>query len=334
MNAKYLSSSLALLLVLSCPAAFAQQALAAALPLPSSINGTVTDTEQDAIPGATVSIDGDTDPAHTVTTNDTGFFEINNLPAGTYHITVKCSGFADWHTLEAIQLKTGQDKDLADIQLVPATVMTTVTALYTPVQIATQQVHLEEQQRVLGVIPNFYVVYDAEPQPLTTKLKFQLALHATTDPVDIIGDATYAAIEQAADYTAFPQGWKGYGQRFGAAYADDVVDTFLGGAVLPSLLHQDPRYFYQGTGSTGSRLLHALSAPFICKGDNGHKQFNFSSVGGDIGAAAISTTYYPATNNNASLIFANAGVSSLARMLNATIQEFVLGKLTTRGKKN
>lgn len=66
--------------------------------------------------------------------------------------------------------------------------------------------------------------------------------------------------EQAGDHANYPQGWKGFGERYGAAYANGLTDIAIGGVVLPSILHQDPRYFYQGTGTTKSRILHAISA--------------------------------------------------------------------------
>jgi hypothetical protein len=75
----------------------------------------------------------------------------------------------------------------------------------------------------------------------------------------------------------------------------------IGGAILPSLLHQDPRYFYQGTGTKKSRALHALSNSFVCKGDNGRRQPNYSSIGGDLASAAISNAYYPASNRGVGL---------------------------------
>jgi len=79
----------------------------------------------------------------------------------------------------------------------------------------------------------------------------------------------------------------------------------IGGAILPSLLHQDPRYFYQGTGTTKSRVLHAVSFPFICRGDNGRLQPNYSTIGGDLGSAAIANAYYPASNRGLGLFFGN-----------------------------
>ncbi len=120
----------------------------------------------------------------------------------------------------------------------------------------------QEQQRVLGFIPNFYVNYDAaNAVPLTTKLKFKLAMRVARDPISILGVAFMSGIDQASNRPDYVQGAKGYGQRFGANAAGAFSDILLGGAVLPSLLHQDPRYFYQGTGTTASRLKHAVSHP-------------------------------------------------------------------------
>jgi hypothetical protein len=139
-----------------------------------------------------------------------------------------------------------------------------------------------------------------------------------------------AAIHQAADIPDYRQGWKGYGERFGSAAADGISDIMIGGAILPSLLHQDPRYFFQGTGSNKSRVFHALSSPFVCRGDNGRLQPNYSSVGGDLGSAAISNIYYPASNRGAGLVLSNFAISTGERMLSSVIQEFVLPRFTSR----
>src|SRR6202035_5135906 len=192
---------------------------------------------------------------------------------------------------------------------------------------------IEEKQRILGFVPNFYVVYDAKnAAPLTTKLKFQMAYKVSIDPVNIFGAAFLGAMNQAGNTPDFQQGWKGYGQRFGAAYADGVTDIMIGGAILPSLLHQDPRYFYQGTGTTASRLRHALASPFICRGDNGRLQPNYSSVGGDLISSAISNAYYPASNRGAAFTFEGFAVSTGSRELSTVLQEFLLRHLTPSAK--
>ena len=168
--------------------------------------------------------------------------------------------------------------------------------------------------------------------PLTAKLKFRLALKVSTDVVTIVGTGVLAAINQAGDTPNYPQGFKGYGQRVGAVAADGLSDIMIGGAILPSLLHQDPRYFYQGTGTNRSRVFHALSSPFICKGDNGRLQPNYSSVGGDLASAALSNAYYPASNRGAGQTFQNFFIGTGERMLGSVLQEFVLPKLTRRAK--
>lgn len=72
-------------------------------------------------------------------------------------------------------------------------------------------------------------------------------MRVVVDPVTIAGVGILAGIHQAGDTPNYVQGAKGYGQRFGALTADGVSDIFIGGAVLPSLLHQDPRYFHGHT---------------------------------------------------------------------------------------
>jgi hypothetical protein len=199
-----------------------------------------------------------------------------------------------------------------------------------PDEIATEQLHLEEKQRVFGVIPNFYVVYDPDPAPLTTKMKFHLAMKTSTDIVAVLGVGTLAGLNQAGDTPNYRQGWQGYGERFGAAAADGFSDIMIGGAILPSLLHQDPRYHYKGTGTDQSRMLHAITSPFICSGDNGKRQPNYSSIGGDLSSSALSNLYYPPSNRGTGLIFQNFFLTTGERVLSSVVQEFVLGKLTAR----
>lgn len=326
-------SFLPLFLGLSSILAAGQQ-ISAPEPQASSVSGVVTDLDGGAIPSATIVIDGSTPGEHyTGTSDQTGAFLIEGLhPAVPYHVKVSANGFAPW-TSPAETLQPGQELELKGIQLRISAVETTVTAI-SPEQMATIQVHEEEKQRILGVIPNFYVAYSNNSQPLTAKLKFQLALRASTDVVSIAGAAVLAGIDQAADTPDYQQGVKGYGQRFGASYADGFSDILIGGAILPAILHQDPRYFYQGTGTKKSRLLHALSAPFICKGDNGNWQFNYSSIGGDLASSALSNLYYPDSNRGPGLIFGNAAIITGGRIANALAQEFVLRKLTSHPKNS
>jgi hypothetical protein len=308
------------------------QQIEAPQPQRASIHGTVTDVDNAAIPGAAVTVDGPAASEHrTLNTDETGSFELKDLdPSVAYKIAVSAKGFANW-TSDGIVLSPGQALGMTDIKLKISVVETTVVAL-TVEQLATQQVKAEEKQRVLGIIPNYFVVYDKDAVPLTKKLKYELAFRAATDPVSIGGDVVLAAINQAADTPSYQQGAEGFGQRFGAAYADSFSNVMIGGAVLPSLLHQDPRYFYQGTGSGKSRALHAMSYAIICKGDNGRSQFNYSGVGGNLIAASLENLYYPPNNRGPGLVFSSTAINAGGRLANALVQEFILRKYTSNSK--
>jgi hypothetical protein len=140
-----------------------------------------------------------------------------------------------------------------------------------------------------------------------------------------------ASSRQASDSPNFGQGWGAYGERLGAISADGFSDIMIGGAILPSLLHQDPRYFYQGSGTTGSRIRHAVLSPFIARNDNGRWGPNYSSLGGDLAASALGNLYYPQSNRGAGLVFGNFALGTAERIGACLAQEFLIGKFTKRG---
>jgi hypothetical protein len=335
---KYLISTL---IVIFAATAFtpAQESLSSSTqapqPQPATIVGTVTDINGGTVPQATVVLEGAASGTESAVSNDNGFFELRDLePASSYIINIRADGFAKW-TSPSITLHPGQYFILTGIELHIEQALTTVTVTSTaatPEEIATEQVKAEEHQRVFGFIPNFLVEYDPNAAPLTPKLKFQLASKVIFDPVTVAGVAAYAGINQAGNRPNYPQGWKGYGERFGALYADGVTDIMFGGAILPSLLHQDPRYFYQGTGTTNSRLRHAVFSSFICKGDNGRWQPNYSTVGGDLASAALTNAYYPRSNRGAGLFLSNFLIDTGQRALANVAQEFILRRVTPKPK--
>lgn len=299
---------------------------------PGKVLGTVIDVNGDPVVGATVALT-DTYPGdrRTVVTPENGFFQFDNVQPGVqYLITVSAEGFADW-TSSAITLESGQVNLLGAVQLRIATARATVQVNGNSAEIATEQVKMEEKQRILGLIPNFYVAYDPDAEPLTTALKFRLALKISVDPATIAGITVISAAKQAANTPSYGQGVSGFGERFGATGADGFVDIMIGGAILPSVLHQDPRYFYKGTGTTKARLRHAILAPFVCRGDNGKWEPNYSSLGGDLATGAIANLYYPASNRGPGLVFSNFAIGTVERIGASVAQEFLLGKLTHRG---
>ena len=307
----------------------AQQPLPQA-PQSATIVGTVLDVAGGTVPNATVILQASApsdDP--TVVTGDDGFFKFDGVKAGTpIRILVDASGFKSWTSNEII-LQPGQSLILTDVTLGVAPVETSVNAA-TPEEVAAEQVKVQEQQRVFGVIPNFYVTYEHNAAPLTPKLKFQLALRTLTDPVTITGFGLNAAIYQASGYPSYGQDAKGYGQRLGVTAAGAYTKILLGDAVLASLLHQDPRYFYQGTGTARSRFLHAMATPFVTRGDDGRREINYSNIIGDLASGAIANAYYPSQDRGAGLVARSALVGIGSRMALGVLQEFVLHKWTSR----
>jgi hypothetical protein len=329
-SSRCLATACMLLLWLWAASVAVAQQVSAPAPQPATIIGTVLDANGDVVPHASVVLQGASpDDQRRLMTQDNGFFQLGGVKPGLpYHVLVQAPGFADWRSQDLV-LQPSQFFILKDVHLRISTVEISVNAV-TPEQVAVEQVKAAEQQRILGFIPNFYVSYDRNPVPLSPKLKFKLALRALVDPVTMAGFALNAGIYQMADYPSYQQGVKGYGQRLGATFAGGYTNVLVGDAILPSLLHQDPRYFYQGTGTTKSRLMHALSSPFITKGDDGGREINYSNIGGDLASGAIANAYYPSRDRGPGLVVSSALIGAGGRMANAVVQEFVLHKITSR----
>jgi len=308
------------------------QSFGTANTITGNILGTVVDTTDDPIPGANVVLQGPAGDRLKAVTKDDGSFAFDQTPAGTaYQITVTAEGFADWNS--SITVEPGENKTLPEIKLLIVAVQRAVTVSYSSKEVATQQLKAEEQQRILSFIPNTYVVYEPHPEPLTARMKFHMAYKSLTNPFFFGRTAAWAGVQQARDNPSeWHQGAEGYSKRLGAGFADAVTGGLISNAILPSLLHQDPRYFYQGTGTKKSRALHAMWAPFVCKGDNGAWQPNYSQLGGSLIGYSISTAYYPSSDRTAGHIFQTFGIDMGLHVVGSLAQEFILGKFTSRGK--
>jgi len=298
------------------------------LGLPGTISGTVVDQDGALIAGARVKL---TD-AHTLNqellSGSDGQFSFGNIAPGNFVLTITSPGFAT-QTMSGI-LPSGGHNELPQIVLVVAANVTEVQVGVPQTEVAEEQIKIEEKQRVLGAIPNFYVTYTPNPVPLDAKQKFELAWKTVLDPVTFLVVGGLAGVQQAQNhFVGYGQGAQGYAKRFGANYADTVSSTFIGSAILATLLKQDPRYFYKGTGSTPSRFFYAIANSVICKGDNRRWQPNYSNVVGNLASGGISNLYYPAQDRNgAELTFENAAIGIGAGAISNLLQEFLLRRLT------
>ena len=299
-----------------------------------SVQGTVLDSHDHAVPEATVVLQGPAEgDRRALVTSDDGTFVFRDISPGVvYQITVTAGGFADWNA--AVTVEPGQSRTLGGIKLRVQPVKTTRTVTYSREEIATEQFKALEQQRILGFIPNLYVTYEPHPEPLTAKMKFHLAYKNFSNPFFVIRAAASAGIQQASGSPDWSQGAQGYGKRYGDAAAQGFAEGLVGNAILPSLLHQDPRYFYKGTGTKKSRILYAIAAPFIAKGDNGRWQPNYSTWGGALVSASIPNAYYPDSNRGAGPTFKRFGMSMGFHVGGSLAQEFILARFTRKHRKD
>lgn len=296
--------------------------------LPGIINGAVIDQTGAAVAGAEVKLIRDASAVRTVSTAEDGQFYLLNIEPGAFQLTISSPGFAS-QTFSGI-LHPGETLAVPRIALIVAAASTEMRVTPSTVDIAQDELKVEEQQRVFGVIPNFYVSYIANAAPLTPRQKFQLAWKTSIDPVSFGVNAVVAGVEQSQnDFGGYGQGAKGYAERYGAAYGNFVIGTYIGSAILPSILKQDPRYFYKGTGSKRSRALNALAQAVICKGDNGHWQVNYSGLIGGLAASGISNIYYaPKDRDGVGFTFENTLIGIGTTAVTNLLQEFVIRKLT------
>jgi hypothetical protein len=314
-----------------CSALFAQSAADQLpdAPNPSVLSGTVTDATEAIVSNAHITLENIETKASTSTRSDiAGAFSFHAVPIGRYTIRISAPGFASWK-IEDVVIRPGENLVLPPILLGVESISSTVDAI-TREDLAEQQISAEVKQRIIGVLPNFYVSYVPDAAPLTRKQKFKLALKVSVDPVTYLTTGVTAAIEQwQGSFAGYGEGFSGYAKRYGATYGDRLSSTFFGAAVFPSLLHQDPRYFYKGTGSIPRRALYAISTVVICKGDNGHWQPNFSNVLGNLAAGGISSLYYPNSDkHDAQVTVDNILIGVGTGAIGTLFQEFLLKHLT------
>jgi hypothetical protein len=293
------------------------------------ISGVVLDANGDTLPGASVTLTSEKGgEERTSVSGNNGEFSFGGLPAGNFILTVTSPGMAPF-VRPGIAVGPGERRPPLQISMAVAGTTTEVRVVVTPSELAQEQVKAAEQQRVLGVLPNFYSSYIWDAAPLNSRQKFDLAFHSVADPVEFLGTGIIAAAEQATDtFPGYGKGVEGYAKRYGAAYADDVLGRMIGSAILPSLIHQDPRYFYKGSGSVRSRVLYAVSRAVVTRGDDGRTEPNYSRLFGSFAAGGLANLYYPRGDRGLGLTIGGGLVGIAGHAADNLIREFLLRRLT------
>jgi len=325
-----LSKTLAVLLMFT----MALLATATGQSLPrGSVAGIVTDQRGDPIPGAAVSLIEPTgvnpEPA---LTDENGSFTIA-ADEGIFDLQISAPEF-DIKTVHG-EISSHQVIDLGKLVLAIRSATVEVRVSLTEEELAEEQIRVEEKQRILGVIPNFFVTYDHDAVALHARQKYELAFRTMIDPTTVGLDLASSGVQQGTGgLKGYGPGSQGFAKRFAASYGTGSIDTMLGSAVLPSIFKQDPRYFYKGTGTIGQRALYAISMSVICKGDNGHWQYNYSGLLGGLAAGGISNLYYPPGNRNGlGITFQNTAIGIGSSAVSNLLQEFLIREFSRSGKK-
>jgi hypothetical protein len=152
-----------------------------------------------------------------------------------------------------------------------------------------------QDKRIFGVLPNYRTADGSVAfSPITTKQKFTIARKDSLDYPSYVLAAAFAGLSQLDNSNAsFGQGLKGFGHRYGVAIADQDLGNFMTEAIMPSLFHEDPRYFRKVHGSFMGRLGYAATRVLVTRTDAGNWRFNTSEFLGNGIVASIGNAYYP-----------------------------------------
>jgi len=176
----------------------------------------------------------------------------------------------------------------------------------------------KDDKHILGVVPNYTAVNQPEKayHPASVSEKFMIAAHDSFDPFNWVIAGVYAGVYQAQNtYPQFGQGAQGYAKRYGATFADGAISTYITEGILPSLLHEDPRYFRMGVGSKWKRAGYAMTRVLITRTDSGGERFDTSEIAGNAAAAALANLYYP----------------PLSRTVGVTMEKFAINVVSDAG---
>ncbi len=296
-----------------------------------TLSGTVVDTSGASIAHVQVTLTlAPPAPDQTTESAADGAFSFSNVIPGPYRLSFTAKGF----TAKTIagDLKPGEALTLPQTALVVAKLTTEVDVTQTRAEIAEAQIKSEEKQRLAGIIPNYFVVYDRNAAPLDVKQKAELTWRTFFDPYVFLTTGVGAGIDQARDnYKGFGQGAQGYAKRYGANYADFVTSVGVDKFLMPAIFKQDPRYFYKGTGTKTSRFGYAISRSVICQGDNKKAQLCYSTILSHFGTGFLVNYYFPRADRDTNARVLQGGAIGIGASAAVNLfQEFIARKLTPK----
>ena len=176
---------------------------------------------------------------------------------------------------------------------------------------------------ILGKRSVFFPELAFNKGPLTARKKLELSVDETIAPSRFLGSMFTSGIGQARNaLPGYGQGWSGYGKRFGSSVASNASNHLFGTFLLPSTLHEDPRYFVKAFGGPRARILYALERVVITRSDTGRSTFNWSGVMGGLMAESLANSYLPDAERTGGKTFSRFGIRIGFSALDNVIKEY------------
>jgi len=186
-----------------------------------------------------------------------------------------------------------------------------------------QQYDLKTAIAILGRRSTFFPELAHDKGPLDSLQKLELAVDETIAPSRFLASMFTAGISQARNsLPGYGQEWGGYGKRYGSSVGSTASSNMFGTFLLPSMLHEDPRYFVKAFGSPRSRILYALERVVVTRTDDGRSTFNWSGLMGGLMAESLATSYLPDEERTAAKTFTRFGARIGFSALDNVVKEY------------
>jgi hypothetical protein len=159
--------------------------------------------------------------------------------------------------------------------------------------------------------------------PLYRKDKMMFWVHEELAPVALVPAFAGAGYEQLVDGDPkYGSDSGAFGERLGAIALKQASMRFFADSLVPTLTHEDPRYFRMAYGSKKVRAIHAIEHILINQRDNGSTGFNYSDTVGRLAGAGLTMAYYPHASAHTGVVFSTWGYSLLGDAGNNLLLEF------------
>jgi hypothetical protein len=196
-----------------------------------------------------------------------------------------------------------------------------------PVDANGNPIPLERQQpqRILGFMPNFRSVSGgAKPHPPGWKYNFNVATEQATDYSSFIFlGLTSLSAEGINEHPDLGKGANGFWAYTWRGFLDKTDNTYLSAWLLPSLIHEDTRYYALGAGhNIPLRELYVISRQGVARTYGGRQTPNIAGLGGKVLTQVVSRQYYPKSATTFPVLAEKFGYSVMRDVIFTSIREF------------